>query len=392
MGPVRRRCRRKKPADDLSLGNDGVLPVEILYEVLLRLPANAICRLRLVCRSWRSLTSDPVFTQAHSSRHPLLAEVSDHEVRVVDLLSGDTVRRMAPAARPRYGMNSQLDVVCVSAMSTHERTTGEVITTFLPGSRERGEEIMSPFLLGHIPSTGELKVFYSHMRSDRDGFLVQTCYVATLVGYGGGRRWRRTPRPRVLISSWPHDSVVIAGVAYILSSLQYSQRELHTELEPDAIAVYDLAREEWRSAPLRGPLSSRLDAAADEKKLVYHEHRADVRLASVDGCLVTVHHNRCQGCSMDLWFLVDMDVDKGLWTKRYSLQCAGPCEMYASTSNNSYPLLVLDDGRIATWEERTGVVRVYDPRTSKWDDIAALENYFSVNIYRGNLLCPGLQR
>ncbi|CAN6222620.1 unnamed protein product [Urochloa humidicola] len=181
MGPARRH-RQKKPANDLSLANDGVLPAEILYEVLLRLPANAICRLRLVCRSWRSLSSDRTFATAHASRHPLLAGTSDNEVRVVDLFSGDIIRRIVPVARPRYGMNSQLDLICVSASNSRERSsllnlaTGEVITTFLPDSPERDTEFMSPFMLGHIPSTGELKVFYSHVRHDRGGQLVQTCY------------------------------------------------------------------------------------------------------------------------------------------------------------------------------------------------------------------------
>jgi hypothetical protein len=44
------------------------------------------------------------------------------------------------------------------------------------------------------------------------------------------------------------------------------------------------------------------------------------------------------------------------------------------------------------WEDMFKVLRVYDPRTSKWDDITTLENYSSVNLYPGNLLCPGLQR
>lgn len=49
---------------------DGVLPPEMLHEVLLRLPAKPICRLRTVCRSWRSFTSDPLFAAAHAARHP----------------------------------------------------------------------------------------------------------------------------------------------------------------------------------------------------------------------------------------------------------------------------------------------------------------------------------
>ncbi|CAN6199702.1 unnamed protein product [Urochloa humidicola] len=57
----------------LALANSIELPADVLYEILLRFPAKEVGRLRLVCRSWRSLTSDPSFIRAHSSRHPLIA-------------------------------------------------------------------------------------------------------------------------------------------------------------------------------------------------------------------------------------------------------------------------------------------------------------------------------
>jgi hypothetical protein len=102
--------------------------------------------------------------------------------------------------------------------------------------------------------------------------------------------------------------------------------------------------------------------------------------------LVTVHHNgnRYEDCSMDLWFLVDMDADKGLWTKRFSI---------CRASWTSHPLLLLDDGKIAVYEERAQVLRVYDPRTSKWADTATLKDYLFMSAYQGNLLmCPRLRR
>ena len=39
----------------------GVLPLDALSVVLLRLQAKELCRLRLVCRLLRSLLSDPYF-------------------------------------------------------------------------------------------------------------------------------------------------------------------------------------------------------------------------------------------------------------------------------------------------------------------------------------------
>ncbi|CAN6355834.1 unnamed protein product [Urochloa humidicola] len=51
-----------------AAANDGVLPTEILHDIMLRLSIKALYRLRLVCRAWRALTSDPGFAHAHSSR------------------------------------------------------------------------------------------------------------------------------------------------------------------------------------------------------------------------------------------------------------------------------------------------------------------------------------
>ncbi|CAN6165479.1 unnamed protein product [Urochloa humidicola] len=94
----------------LAVTNDGVLPTDVLYEVLLHLPVDILCRFRLVCRSWRSLTSDPTFAKAHSFRHPIIVGVrsvsgtwSNHdcEFQFVDALSGNTVKRIRPCHNAR---------------------------------------------------------------------------------------------------------------------------------------------------------------------------------------------------------------------------------------------------------------------------------------------------
>ncbi|RLM86176.1 hypothetical protein C2845_PM04G31790 [Panicum miliaceum] len=58
-----------------ALASNVELPADTVYEILLRVPAKALCRLRLVCQSWQSLTSDSRFAGAHSSRHPLIASL-----------------------------------------------------------------------------------------------------------------------------------------------------------------------------------------------------------------------------------------------------------------------------------------------------------------------------
>ncbi|CAN6171363.1 unnamed protein product [Urochloa humidicola] len=47
--------------------DDGVLPHDTIYEILLRVPARPLCRFRAVCQSWCSLLSDPPFAAAHAA-------------------------------------------------------------------------------------------------------------------------------------------------------------------------------------------------------------------------------------------------------------------------------------------------------------------------------------
>ncbi|OEL23486.1 hypothetical protein BAE44_0015495 [Dichanthelium oligosanthes] len=62
------------PATDSATRGPGngvaaLLTADALYEILLRLPAKDLCRLRAVCLAWRSLLSDPRFAAAHAAHH-----------------------------------------------------------------------------------------------------------------------------------------------------------------------------------------------------------------------------------------------------------------------------------------------------------------------------------
>ena len=58
---------------------EGVLPIDTLYEILIRLPAKEVCRLRVICRPWRSLLSDPQFIAAHATHHRRPLIVAGHD-------------------------------------------------------------------------------------------------------------------------------------------------------------------------------------------------------------------------------------------------------------------------------------------------------------------------
>ncbi|PAN06429.1 hypothetical protein PAHAL_1G263200 [Panicum hallii] len=320
--------RRDKVSAPLAVAADkGLLPTDVLREILLRLPADALCRLRLVCRPWRSLTSDPGFANAHATPHLLITGL-DRSRRAHSLI----LVCVSPDHGPSFLLNS---------------VTGVVAT--MP--KNVGCAVESPSILGLLPATGEYKVLRFHLES-MNGSMVQYCHVVTL---GVNRRWRAGPRPPMIIG-WRRSGhrVVMGGVAYFLLGTCLLNS---ASIGPDSIASFDLATEEWRPT-MAGPLSS-----SGSSKLLYHKHRHEFRLAKLNDCL------------MNIWFLVD--ADKGIWAKKHSIQCEpGFCK---HACDPPHPLSVLNDERIV-FRVLGGVLRAYDPSTSMWADLASLGGYSAIAV------------
>jgi hypothetical protein len=108
--------------------------------------------------------------------------------------------------------------------------------------------------------------------------------------------------------------------ATIVSYYSYHDHERNSsdDIEPDAIFAFDLATEEWRPNTHREP---RALSSNSDNELKFSKKMDSLQLSVLDSCLVTSYHKNNTDCSMDLWFLVDMDIDKGIWTKRYSIDC-----------------------------------------------------------------------
>ncbi|KAF8731992.1 hypothetical protein HU200_015942 [Digitaria exilis] len=252
--------------------------------------------------------------------------------------------------------------VCDRMHVLHPRTSA---FTVLPADiaavhESRSKPFISLSLLGRIPSTGEYKVLRIHwyFKYNKPGH--QTCEVMALGNDGGDGRWSAMASPPVHVRL---DGVVVNGAIYLLSDSRYGE-----------IASFNLATEEWRPGTLQGPPLSSCD---QESSICFN-------LAKLNGSLVTIcRYYRLEvnyTDRMDLWFSVDMD--KGLWTKLYTLQCTPRCRCGLTS-----PLEVLNDGRILLWEDEGKCIRVYDPKTNISTDVAKLKNFSSVCKYEGSLLC-----
>ncbi|CAL5083809.1 unnamed protein product [Urochloa decumbens] len=351
--------------------NGGVLPADVMYEILLRVPAKALCRLRLVCRSWRSLTSDPRFAREHLPRHPLLAARRPlwGQIYAVDM-SGEIVKKIRIGIK-NFKLSVQADLVCLAKTKRAlvlNPGTGEIHA--LPDASLDIAE--SRCILGRIPSTGEYKAIRIGLHQDNE--QAYECEVITLGG-GGDQKWRVKSNPPIRVFPYSWSAAAVNGVAYFLPALvlYYSQN-----ITRDSIVLFDLVTEEWRQTVLEGPVSAGLDGAS---RLKNNPH---VELAKLSGCLVMAYHNN-QHRSLDLWFLVD--VDRGLWNKRYSMKYSHWMQEEAP-----YPLVVLDDGKVVlTWVGTSRTLITYDPRTGAWAYLVKLEDCHFMGMLEGSLLCSDLQ-
>jgi hypothetical protein len=170
-----------------------------MYEILLRQPAKELCRLRAVCRSWRALTSSPLFLAAHKARHtnPLLAvgyaKGNSTSIRfgVVDLSGGNALGRIpkvgggtVPVPKTAGGvvrvpasveeeihvLRTRVDLICFARLSRPlglsilNPATGPTLTLPERRSEESLHEMKwgKPSLVearavGQVSSTGEYK-------------------------------------------------------------------------------------------------------------------------------------------------------------------------------------------------------------------------------------------
>jgi hypothetical protein len=102
-------------------------------------------------------------------------------------------------------------------------------------------------------------------------------------------------------------------------------------------------------------------------------------LTELNGFFVTVHSDRCQRSSMDLWFLNDSKQKN--WVNRYSIRL-DLCPRRRVFSTNP---LFADDRKILLLVRPKGVLMVYDLQTGSCKDLDHI-NCVAVGLYKGSML------
>lgn len=386
MSPPTTRAMRARAA-----ASSERIPRDVLFDVLLRLPAPDLCRLRAVCRSWRDVTAgDPLFVAAHAARHPgplFLAKFRDDRessVYVVDL-SGRVVKRIpgAGGGSSHRLLCTRLNLACVATdwnrCSVLNPATGAV--QVLPESPSQKHvnnvNLSNPytfFALGRVATTGEVKVLRMFNRLGFFNGGQQLFEVFTVSGANGDARWRGRQGPGLFIDEC--SGTVADGVVYFLTSKVYNGARCG--IRPDYIISFDLGKEEWRR-DLRGPISSNFE----HSKVALYK-RSHLSLADLKGSLVLADQ-REQPFALDLWFLSDFQ--NGIWVKEYCIRTESIISRLAGKYDLK-PFLVLDDGRLVLHLPSKGLLFICDPGTNTFAQVD-MKCLHSVGVYTGNLLSLG---
>ncbi|CAN6180571.1 unnamed protein product [Urochloa humidicola] len=362
--------------------DDGVLPNDAIYEILLRVPARPLCRFRAVCQSWRSLLSDPPFAAAHAARHrgdpPLFtvcaAGGTHGEVAEINLLdtSGRAVKRVS--ARHSSLLQQMLphlhlvllvdhDVFGGDTMSVLDPATGAV--SLLPDSKRN---LSSTFVLGRAVSSTGGNGEYKVLILDSSPHNTQPCRCRVLTV--GGSTWRDAPGPPAVgIKAFRKGTTVVAqGIVYHLVDNPYG----------GLVAAFDLETERWWPRLVRGPARvSSLDGHP-------HQWRS---LAELNGRLAAV---ATTVLTMDIWMLMGSGAE-ALWCKQSRVSTSSIYK-YHGSSIDVKPLSVLEDGKVAllvsTYYTRIGALWIYDPMTKTCTHVVVVGNCLEVGVgvYTGNLL------
>jgi len=390
--PFAGQGRRVEPVRAAT--NIGALPLDALYDILLRLPAKELCRLRLVCRSWRALLSDAAFAAAHAARYPeplilvgynndpVLESSGDWKyqgvISVMDL-SGHVVKNLRVDG---HITNMSLHLACVKKTGDGScrcrlvnPATGAVHHVPRKDPAYDGYSYsLCPF--GQVASTREYKVLrkVSYSLNGNARVLYEIC---TIVGRSsavhGQAQWRMIQDPPCCIDiDWcTKASVVIDGVVYFLSKNCASSAGGGGSEKQDWIVSFDLETERWRPN-IRGP-----------QGLIIHNGlvvEKNLSLVNLNGSLVIVH---VRYPCMDLWCLLDFD--KGHWVRQHSISIKA-CICHSLLSFT--PLIVLDDGRIVIHINGLGLgmFKIYDPKINKVSSVVETGLSSAVSVYTGTLL------
>ncbi|CAM0947551.1 unnamed protein product [Alopecurus aequalis] len=336
------------------------MPIELIVEVLSRLPLRSLYRFQCVSKGWRALLQDPIFVAAHKSLNAetFIVATFSHivprgscELRLMDM-DGKDARVIKEINCTRLLSSSMDDLVCVIDESYDgprviNPANGEVLVDCpkLVGV-ESWEAWRAVFGFGRAIPSGTYKVL--RFLSGRG------CEVFSL---GDGAGWRPSECPPADLPSEQSSFVAVSGVMYFLVT---------RKLYGDTLLCYDIQNEEWTKA-IEGP-----------QQIVRHKERSWTRLITIAElnntvCMVDLHPNAQSTpyqCAK-IWLLEDSRKDT--WIKVYTI----PMVEFTYRCRPLGLTLTRDGGKVifsCSPNAEGQILKVYDPRTDTCTTLRRLGN------------------
>jgi hypothetical protein len=386
--------------------HDGAvsLPEDVVFEVLARLPAKTLCRLRCVCKGWCALIGSPAFVavqRSHAAPHlvRVLYNAWPPEVQVMDM-DGNAVRSLETSRSTP--LPTWPDLICVDGNQLSrpggmviDPAAGRAFTVDFCGSdppAPLGFTYSTSF--GRAAVSGAFKFIrlQEPLSWNDDGGGHTLTEVATIIDGGGSGppAWRRRSGPPFVTGAGCDQKAVVNGFLYCISCKLEIGGEVDGEDDTapswNRIAAFDLEREEWKAEVINGPTLMRHHMV---------EEIWCIALVEIKGTLALVDAHVDNDQHVSIWLLVDPD--KSVWVKECTIQMP-------KNSTWTTKLLgdVLGDRRmlllVRRLEKETGqnknsydfrdALLFYNPSTKAFTDSWRLQSDLDIHwsFYTGSLL------
>ncbi|KAL6656201.1 hypothetical protein ACP70R_007027 [Stipagrostis hirtigluma subsp. patula] len=265
------------------------IPPDVIEEILLRLPARSLLRLRIVCKQWCNMISNPRFIMEHAYRAPehLLLYLPKVEIppsktlipcraTFIDekwSLSGFAASHMDPDSRFFASCNGLLCFYKTYTLKITNPATGQSLHLSKPDSILL-YDFHYLYSFGYVPVTGEYKLvhFLRELQRYKSGqpFHFDTIQVYTL----GDDKWRdiRNPIPCCMVN---------LGVVNVDGAMYWLTEDDGTSCGM-AVVSFDLRDETFTTIQLP-PLDVKDPASCAVPRIAYY-------MSEIDGkvCIVTI--------------------------------------------------------------------------------------------------------
>jgi hypothetical protein len=424
--PSGRKLQHSKESTEEKVNPEEVsvlLPDDIIFEVLSRLPVKSLCRFRCVSKGWRSLISDPAFAAAQSSNaaRPLVVgvfgsfgeplfgsfgapcELSCYHLRVMDTADGSVIKEVKDVSTDLRFENlrpTRLHLIFVDegiyGCKLIDPATGRVTVNAPLVDDQEPDDLASPIqcclnIFGRAAPSGAYKIVRVrgefHFLSPPD--KRQSIEVAMLgddpAAFNDQPTWRqRTATPfQVSLSC----TATVNGMVYFMHDDAPTRANGAGYRAPpnwNRIAVFDLESEEWKTV-IDGPpvVACPQGQEGMEWKVA--------SLAVLKGTLSVVHIAALNSYHpygyVNIWRLVD-----SVWVKECTIQMPQSCCFLK-------PLEILEDGSVmmaANFETGNGfniedfrsAIQLYNRSAEAVIDVMDMAPGFigNLTVYTGSLL------